>query len=70
MKSERNCAFTFLFAEKEEIIMETVNKEFFDACAKGDLEKVKETLANGADVNYKNGDSRTGLMRSAKRGYK
>ena len=49
---------------------QTVNKEFFDACAKGDLEKVKETLANGADVNYKNGDSRTGLMRSAKRGYK
>ena len=48
---------------------QTVNKEFFDACAAGDFAKVCATIAKGADVNMANGDGRTGLMRSAKRGY-
>ena len=45
---------------------QTVNKEFFDACASGDYAKVCATIAKGADVNMANGDGRTALMRAAK----
>ena len=43
--------------------------KFFEAACKGDLAGAKEALQEGANVNYANGDGRTALMRSAKRGY-
>ena len=49
--------------------MDQINKDFFDAAALGDLALVKESLAKGADVNYQNGDGRSALMRSSKRGH-
>ena len=49
--------------------MDQTNKEFFDAAARGDFAKVCSTVAKGANVNIANGDGRTALMRSSKRGY-
>ena len=49
--------------------MDLTNQEFFDAAARGDFQKVCAMVAKGADVNIANGDGRTALMRSAKRGY-
>ena len=49
--------------------MDQVNQEFFDAAAAGDFGKVCAQVSKGADVNVRNGDGRTALMRSAKRGY-
>ena len=43
--------------------------EFYQACGNGDLEKVKECIEKGVNVDYTKGDKRTGLMRSAKRGF-
>ena len=49
--------------------MDQINQEFFDAAARGDFEKVCAMVSKGANVNVANGDGRTALMRSAKRGY-
>ena len=49
--------------------MDQTNLEFFKAAASGDFAKVCSAIAKGADVNVTNGDGRTALMRSAKRGY-
>ena len=49
--------------------MDQTNQEFFDAAANGDFAKVCAQVAKGADVNVANGDGRTALMRSAKRGH-
>ena len=49
--------------------MDQINQEFFDAAARGDFEKVCSMVSKGANVNVANGDGRTALMRSAKRGY-
>ena len=49
--------------------MDQTNLEFFEAAAKGDFAKVCSEVSKGADVNVANGDGRTALMRSAKRGY-
>ena len=46
------------------------NKAFWDACANGDFATVCAEIKKGADINYQNGDGRTGLMRAAKRDYK
>ena len=43
------------------------NKAFWDACANGDFATVCAEIKKGADINYQNGDGRTGLMRAAKR---
>ena len=48
---------------------QTITLELFNACASGDYAKVCACIAKGGDVNYANNDGRTGLMRSAKRGY-
>ena len=49
--------------------MDQTNKEFWDAAAAGDFAKVCACVSKGANVNVSNGDGRTALMRSAKRGY-
>lgn len=49
---------------------QTVNKEFWNACASGDFTTVCAEIKKGCDINYQNGDGRTALMRSAKRDYK
>ena len=49
--------------------MDQTNKLFFDAAALGDLACVSSAVAKGADVNVQNGDGRSALMRSAKRGH-
>ena len=49
--------------------MDQTNQEFFDAAARGDFAKVCAMVSKGANVNIQNGDGRTALMRSAKRGY-
>ena len=49
--------------------MDQTNLEFFEAAASGDFAKVCAQVAKGADVNVRNGDGRSALMRSAKRGY-
>ena len=38
------------------------DKRFFDICKKGTLEKVREALANGADVNERGKFKKTSLM--------
>ena len=48
--------------------MDQINQEFFDAAGRGDFEKVCSMVSKGANVNIANGDGRTALMRSAKRG--
>ena len=50
--------------------MDQFNKAFWDACANGDVTVVTAQIKKGVDVNYQNGEGRTALMRSAKRGYK
>ena len=40
------------------------NKAFWDACANGDFATVCAEIKKGADINYQNGDGRTGLMLS------
>ena len=45
------------------------NDQLLDACSSGKLDIVNELIEKGADVNCKNGDGRTGLMRASKRGY-
>ena len=49
--------------------MDQTNREFFEAAASGDFAKVCAEVAKGANVNIANGDGRTALMRSAKRGH-
>ena len=44
---------------------QTFNKAFWDACANGDFATVCAEIAKGCDINYQNGDGRTGLMRAA-----
>lgn len=46
------------------------NQVFWDACASGDFAAVCAEIKKGCDINYQNGDGRTGLMRAAKRDYK
>ena len=41
---------------------------FFDAVSAGDLARVKALLAAGADVNAKNNDGVTALMRALQEG--
>lgn len=49
---------------------QSFNKAFWDACANGDFTTVCTEIKKGANINYQNGDGRTGLMRAAKRDYK
>ncbi|MBN2849416.1 MAG: ankyrin repeat domain-containing protein, partial [Erysipelotrichaceae bacterium] len=49
--------------------MDQTNQVFFEAAAAGDFAKVVANLQKGADVNVRNGEQRTALMRSAKRGH-
>ena len=46
-----------------------LSDQLLEACSLGKLDEVNELLAKGANVNCKNGDGRTGLMRASKRGY-
>ena len=39
-------------------------KVFWDACANGDFTTVCAEVKKGAQINYQNGDGRTGLMRA------
>ena len=49
--------------------MDQTNLDFFEAAASGDFAKLCAQVSKGANVNIANGDGRTALMRSAKRGY-
>jgi len=46
-----------------------LNDALLIACSEGKLDDVNELIEKGANVNCKNGDGRTGLMRASKRGY-
>ena len=46
-----------------------LSDQLLEACSSGNLDLVNELIGKGADVNCKNGDGRTGLMRASKRGY-
>lgn len=50
--------------------MDQLNKMFFDACAAGEFSKVCVYVTKGANVNVKNAEGRSSLMRAAKRGFK
>lgn len=43
--------------------------DLIQACRNGDLEKVKELVKNGVDVNVKNFKGKTALHRAARYGY-
>ena len=45
-------------------------KELYEAIITGDLERVKELIENGADVNYKDEHGKTPLIYAAQYGYK
>ena len=47
-----------------------LNKEFLNASEKGNLQKIKKLLENGANVNARNKWGDTALMRSALKGHK
>ena len=49
--------------------MDQTNLDFFEAAASGDFAKLCAQVSKGANINIANGDGRTALMRSAKRGY-
>ena len=49
--------------------MDQTNQLFWDAAASGDFQKVVATVNQGADVNIRNAEARTALMRTAKRGH-
>ena len=48
----------------------TNNNLLLKAASSGELNDLEKALAGGADVNFKNGDGRTALMKAAKRGYR
>ena len=50
--------------------MDQFNKVFWDSAANGDFTTLCAEIKKGVDLNYQNGEGRTALMRSAKRGYK
>ena len=48
-----------------------INFEFFKACEDGNIEKAKELLQNGSDINYKygmSGEEITSLMVASRKG--
>ncbi|HPS56972.1 MAG TPA: WG repeat-containing protein [Spirochaetota bacterium] len=47
---------------------EEINMNFIRACENGNLEKVKQYLKRGADLNYKNDSNRTPLMYASTNG--
>ena len=47
---------------KKEEKMREIDKEFLNACEEGDLERVKQLLERGADVNVRDKDGETALM--------
>ena len=49
--------------------MDQTNQVFWEAAAAGDLSKVVVAVNQGADVNVRNAEARTALMRSSKRGF-
>ena len=49
--------------------MDQTNQLFWEAAASGDFQKVVAALNQGADVNVRNAEARTALMRTAKRGH-
>jgi len=50
--------------------MKDIDKELLNACKDGDLEKVKQLLEEGADVNVKDEKGRTALMFASWYGHK
>jgi len=50
--------------------MREIDGMLLDACEDGDLEKVKQLLENGADVNAKDKDGLTALMYASYNGHK
>ncbi|MEG0093812.1 MAG: ankyrin repeat domain-containing protein, partial [Erysipelotrichaceae bacterium] len=50
--------------------MDQLNNVFWEAAANDDFAAICAEIKKGTNINYQNGDGRTALMRSAKRGYK
>jgi len=50
--------------------MREIDKKLLNACEIGDLEKVKQLLENGADVNAENKYGLTALMYASYNGHK
>ena len=50
--------------------MKEIDKELLNACRIGDLEEVKQLLRMGADVNARDEDGWTVLMRASENGHK
>ena len=50
--------------------MDDLERRYLDAVTVGDVNAVTEALKNGVNVNARNEENRTALMRSARRGRK
>ena len=46
-----------------------VDRQLFKACEEGDAKKALELIEKGGDINVRDGDGRTALMRASKRGH-